>query len=145
MLLIMASACTAFSPPDKAQLLRDFCFSETIDRPPLQTYKPGEDGPPGALSTDQALQKAKEAAEKQLLRFRSADLKFDPCHTMPQILIDTSPPTIRPVWIVNMRGTFEVFNNICIPGWQIILDARTGDDYQSAEFKPYREKDCSGG
>jgi hypothetical protein len=145
MLLVLASGCTAFSPPDKAQLLRDLCFGDAKERPTVLTFKPGEDGPPGALSTDQALQKAKEAAEKQLLRFRSANLKFDPCHTFPQVGTDTRPPMIRPVWRVNMRGSFEVFNDICIAGWQIILDARTGEDYQSGESKPYRETDCSAG
>ena len=137
---ILTSACTTVTPLDKTSLTSVLCSSE---RPEPRTYMPGEDGPSGLLSPSQALERAKKAAEEQLLEFESATLRFDPCHTWPQILVDVSEPTITPVWIVNMRGTFEVFDDDCIVAWQIILDARTGDDYQSGEGNPYRRTDCS--
>lgn len=137
---MLTSACTAFTPPDKTQLTSTLCSDE---RPRPRKYTPEEAGPSGLLSPGQAVERAKQAAEEELLEFEGASLRFDPCDTGVQTLVDMTEPTPHPVWKVSMWGSFE-HDGICEAGWRITLDARTGHDLEARVLSRIKgEADCS--
>ena len=138
---VLTSACTAPSPPDTDRLMNSFCPREPTEWPAKQTFELADEGPPGMLSPRQALERAKQAAERYLLRFESASFKFEQCHTLPQTGVDMREPVPRPVWEVDMRGTFEG-DYYCSTGWLVIFDARTGDDYGQQESGVNLKEDC---